>query len=196
MNLLDAIKEKGCPFCIPDTKRRRLPKLFKQLGFKVGAEIGVYRGDYMRWLLRAGLTVYGIDPWLQYSDYRNRQSKMEAFYEQAKAAVAPWGDKCKLIRKTSMEAVKQFADNSLDFVYIDANHKFRYIAEDLCEWAKKVRPGGIVSGHDYWEDSEVQAVVDAYVKAFKIKNWYLLGRDEYLPGEMREPARTWMWFKE
>ena len=48
-----------------------------------------------------------------------------------------------------MDAVKDFKDESLDFVYIDANHGYESTKEDIREWSKKVKKGGIVSGHDY-----------------------------------------------
>jgi predicted O-methyltransferase YrrM len=76
-----------------------------------------------------------------------------------------------------MDAVKDFADGSLDFVYIDGHHGFKYVAEDIWEWHKKVRKGGIVAGHDYFTLNKdprhpycnhVKEVVDAYVLAFKI----------------------------
>lgn len=102
-----------------------------------------------------------------------------------------------------MEALEDFADESLDFVYIDANHEFRYIAEDLFEWTKKVRKGGIVSGHDYFynktgtgEDHwHVAYVLKAYIGAYGIENWYLLGRKETLEGEKRDKWRSWMFIK-
>jgi hypothetical protein len=38
-----------------------------------------------------------------------------------------------------MDALNDFEDDSLDFVYIDGNHEFPYVAEDLFHWSKKVR---------------------------------------------------------
>ncbi len=53
-----------------------------------------------------------------------------------------------LLRKTSLEAVKEFADESLDFVYIDANHEYTYVLHDILAWYPKVRKGGILAGDD------------------------------------------------
>ena len=50
-----------------------------------------------------------------------------------------------------MDAVVDVADESLDFVFIDADHKYVSVCEDIREWSKKVRIGGIVSGHDYYK---------------------------------------------
>lgn len=52
------------------------------------------------------------------------------------------------IRKTSKEASKCFLDNSLDFVYIDADHSYDCVWEDLNLWFPKVKVGGWLAGHD------------------------------------------------
>jgi predicted O-methyltransferase YrrM len=55
----------------------------------------------------------------------------------------------KVIRDFSISAATTFEDNYLDFVYIDADHTEKAVYEDLHAWWTKVRPGGIVAGHDY-----------------------------------------------
>ena len=102
-----------------------------------------------------------------------------------------------------MEAVEGFVDESLDFVYIDGNHEFRYIAEDIYEWTKKVKKGGIVSGHDYFFTKSgtnkahwhVAYVLRAYIGAYGIENWFVLGRKETIKGEKRDKWRSWMFVK-
>lgn len=103
-----------------------------------------------------------------------------------------------------MDAVKDFADESLDFVYIDGNHNLKYVVEDICEWSKKVKNGGIISGHDYFytdsrdpkKVSHIPHAVKAYVDSYNIKNWYVIGREKYIKGEQRDKCRSWMWIKE
>lgn len=53
------------------------------------------------------------------------------------------------IRKTSVEAAKDFADASLDAVYIDAEHDEVNVRLDIKTWRPKIKPGGILSGHDF-----------------------------------------------
>ena len=64
------------------------------------------------------------------------------------------------IRLTSTEASNLYADNSLDFVFIDANHSYEFIKDDIKHWYPKVKKGGILAGHDYWSDwpGVIQAV--------------------------------------
>lgn len=52
-------------------------------------------------------------------------------------------------RLTSVEAAKAFANESVDMVFIDANHERPHVAEDIVVWTPKVKTiGGIVAGHD------------------------------------------------
>jgi hypothetical protein len=66
------------------------------------------------------------------------------------------------MRQKSAEASGNFEDGSLFFVFIDANHLYEGIALDIYAWKKKVKPGGILAGHDYgvraWPD--VKRAVD------------------------------------
>jgi Methyltransferase domain len=204
MKLIDALKEKGRPFEIPDCSRDDLPAFFVEMGYKTGAEVGVYKGEFSKKLCEAGLTLFAIDPWKIYKDYNNPrgQSRLDAQYEHTKRLLSPY-PKCTIIRKTSMEAVEDFEDESLDFVYIDANHEFRYIAEDISEWTKKVKKGGVVAGHDYFfvksgtgaQIWHVAYVVRAFVGAFDISNYYLLGSKDTKEGEKRDKWRSWMFVK-
>jgi hypothetical protein len=219
MKIIDGIKSKGRPVKIPDCSRNDLPEFFKQMDYKVGAEIGVYKGEYTKKFLDVGLKMYGIDPWMAYENflkhpsegrYKNRgpkrlQARLDFLYKHTQKVLKKYLDNglCTLIRKMSMEALDEFEDGSLDFVYIDGNHDFRYFAEDLAEWTKKVRKGGVVSGHDFLyskigstqENRHVAHVLEAYIGAYNIPNWYLLGSDKIIPGENRDKWRSWMFFK-
>ena len=142
------------PYKLKHFKRYDMAGMFKELGYKVGAEIGVYKGEYSEILCvqNPNLKLYCIDPWTVYETkenefYSQNQEALDSFYEETKQRLAPYN--CEIVKKTSMEAVEDFAPNSLDFVYIDANHDFDHVTEDLREWAKIVRTDGIVSGHDY-----------------------------------------------
>ena len=207
MKIIDGIKTlRGRPAEIPDSNRRDLPGFFKEMGFKVGVEIGVQRGAFTRRLARIGLKVYGVDPWLSYRNYhafKGYQKHQDKVYEAAKENLAPFPN-CTLIRKKSMDALEDFEDNSIDFVYIDGHHGFKYVTEDIWEWSKKVKKGGVISGHDYaygkWKTLgpyvlQVKEVIDAYTKAFRINNWWVLGRKEKRDGEKRDQYRSWMWLK-
>jgi predicted O-methyltransferase YrrM len=65
----------------------------------------------------------------------------------------------------SVEAASTFQDQSLDFVFIDARHTFDAVSQDLAAWWPKLRPGGLIAGHDYIYSPGVKAAVDRFVAA-------------------------------
>jgi len=161
--------------------REDLAVYFNGLGFKTGAEIGVLAGHYSEILCKANsaLKLFCVDSWG--IGERKRRDYHLRMYEEAKIRLAPYDTT--LIHEVSMEAVKKFADESLDFVYIDANHQPEFVRDDINEWGKKVRKGGIVSGHDYFE--KVKTVVDEYVESNNMKL--------YITATKSDKALSW-WF--
>ncbi len=55
----------------------------------------------------------------------------------------------KFLRLRSIQASKCIEDNSLDIVYIDGQHNYESVIEDIMYWTPKIRAGGIICGHDY-----------------------------------------------
>jgi predicted O-methyltransferase YrrM len=166
--------------------RNDLAKLVKELGFKKLAEIGVEKGRYSEALCKENpdAKIYGIDSWKIYEGYKENhiQHHYDRQYFFAKRRLRQFKN-YKFINKLSMDAVQDFAPNSLDFVYIDANHDFKYVLEDVTEWSKIVRKGGIVSGHDYRDTKNmhpgVYKAVDLYVKDHN-KKLFLLRKKQGL----------------
>lgn len=202
MKLIDALKHSGRPFEIPDASRDDLPQFFQEMGFKVGAEIGVKEGEFSEIICRADLKLYGIDPYLKYDDYVEPETQQSLNQAMDKAAARLKDYDFTAINKTSMGALSDFQGESLDFVYIDGNHSFMFVAEDIFEWSKKVKKGGVIAGHDFVylgsrdrHQVHTKYVVQAYTKAFGIDKWYVIGRKEKVKGEKRDPYRSWFWIK-
>lgn len=67
-------------------------------------------------------------------------------------------------RGQSDDGLRALADESLDWVYIDGNHLYEYVAQDLRLSLAKVKPGGLVTGDDYaeggWWEGGVKRAVD------------------------------------
>jgi predicted O-methyltransferase YrrM len=49
----------------------------------------------------------------------------------------------------SDEVAKLFEDESIDVVFIDGDHSESWVLRDLSAWVPKVKPGGLIAGHDY-----------------------------------------------
>jgi hypothetical protein len=138
--------------------REELPVLLNRRGLLgTGAEIGVKVGSYSDLLLRTwrGRKLISIDPWLEadagdYDDTANvPQGVQERFYADACARLARHGERSEVWRMTSAQAATRVADAELDFAYIDARHDYASVREDLELWLPRIRPGGVLAGHDY-----------------------------------------------
>jgi len=164
--------------CIAFT-RDKLAQIFADLGFKRGAEIGVREGFYSENLCKTipDLELLCVDMWEPYPGHRS-PNLAKNHYKEAQDRLEPYNTT--IIKFLSMEAVRTIHDESLDFVYIDAAHRFDNVMQDLIEWSKKVRPGGIVSGHDYYRgrNNGVLPAVDAYTYAHQIHEWYVSDEKE------------------
>jgi FkbM family methyltransferase len=79
------------------------------------------------------------------------QDEQDAIYVQATQLLLPFSlaGRCQIWRMTSHEAAQLWARLKLDFVYIDARHDYTSVINDLAAWTEKVKPGGIIAGHDY-----------------------------------------------
>jgi hypothetical protein len=197
------------PIEIPNTTRHTLAALLAHLGFRIGVEVGVESGRYARTLFHynPSLKLYGVDPWESYDGYRGHVSieHQNELLARAKGRLAEYD--WTPIRKFSMDAARDFADESLDFVYIDGNHNFLNTTQDLDAWSRKVRKGGIISGHDFKQRSQLHGkqrgndihvveVVTAWTTAYEIDPWFVFGRSNPEPNEISESSRSFMWVKE
>ena len=182
--------------------RSDLPKWLVDNGYMVGAEVGVYKGEFTELFCKAGVKmIYAVDPYKSYYPTPTdcvTQERQDFIYGHAQRLLAPYNN-YKFIRKDSLEAVNDFEDESLDFVYIDGDHSFKSVVCDIVEWSKKVRKGGIVSGHDYTSlqiyGSQVKPAVDAYILAFNIKDFITFGSKK-LARQNGDMYNTWLWIKE
>lgn len=76
------------------------------------------------------------------------------------ANLAPIKDYLFVWAMPSLQAVDNFADQSVDFVYIDASHEYEDVKDDIQAWLPKVKPGGLLAGDDYYIYPGVKKAVD------------------------------------
>jgi predicted O-methyltransferase YrrM len=124
----------------------------------VGAEIGVQRGFFSKHLSKDYKgTIVCVDIWDD-----------EQIFQEAKNNLT--GQMFHLKQGLSVDVSKKTTDESLDWVYVDADHSYEGIKSDLKCWYPKVRKGGIISGHDYFDGErqnvnfQVKKAVDEFAK--------------------------------
>jgi hypothetical protein len=154
--------------------RKEIP-YFLQRTDLVGVEIGVQHGVFSMYLLESGLfkKLYSIDPYpvkipgvFQNGEQYYCNDSNET-YEIAVQNLSQY-EESELIRKYSNVAVFDFKDASLDFIFIDGDHTYEGVMNDLTLWWPKLKVGGIMSGHDYW-DMEMDCG-DNIISTFKVKS--------------------------
>lgn len=95
--------------------------------------------------------VFAIDHWKGTGgavlEWNAKHMDALAIFKQNMIDLEVW-DTIHVMRMTSLEAVKKFKDGTLDLVFIDANHRYKHITEDIQAWLPKVKAGGILCGHD------------------------------------------------
>lgn len=167
--------------------RIELAQMFNRLGLRFGAEIGVLEGHYSEILFKniTDLHLLCIDNW---KNIANREAIREAAQERLS------NYKAVIIHKHSMDALANVQDNSLDFVYIDANHQYHSVMNDIKGWTKKVRPGGIVSGDDYYEIPGSKWGVIPAVNDYVKEHGYDLNVTEWDKSLPEEDSHPQFWF--
>lgn len=121
----------------------------------IGAEIGVWKGELSQAVLSTfpRLHMILVDPWEQSTDGGGitggtidvlANAKAEAFHN-----LSEFRDRVAVMETQSSVAAKKIEPCLLDFVFIDARHDYENVKVDLQTWYPKVRPGGLVCGHDY-----------------------------------------------
>ena len=158
--------------------RYRLVKMLPAHG--VGAEIGVWKGDFSASLLRhtRPKQLHLIDPWVFQGDLprawygglaAQSQADMDAISDGVRTRFAAEIEAGTVVvhRASSTEALTLLADGSLDWIYVDGNHLYEAVMGDLVSAVPKLRPGGFLACDDYgspgWWDDGVRRAVDEFV---------------------------------
>lgn len=166
--------------------REDLPFLWNKMNLKGrGAEIGVQQGLFSKHILDywQGEKLYLIDAWRHfdsgYIDIANGEHNIQ-LNNMAKTFMEVYAHQSRvvIIRELSVEAAKIFADGFFDWIFLDANHSYDAVKEDLVAWHPKIKKGGIFSGHDYLDspkaenghtDFGVKQAVDEWAALHKYK---------------------------
>jgi len=116
-----------------------------------GVEVGCFSGVSSRVIsLHCGL-LHCVDPW---------SWGAVAQAEQMFDAMLPDYPNIVKVKLPSVQAAGQYEDHSLDFVYVDADHAYASVVEDITAWKNKVKQGGFIAGHDSYMPEVLQAVRD------------------------------------
>jgi len=148
-------------------RRNDIYKILNLKNYKLGIEVGTFEGDFSRTILSTwNGTLYSLDIWktLDNEEYVDTSNNITPFDTLGKTIINIEGfeDRSVLIRTSSENGSKIFPNEYFDFVYIDANHKYSYVKQDIELWYPKIKHGGMISGHDYINDYKPDQTVNGY----------------------------------
>lgn len=119
-------------------------------------EVGCWRGITTRNVAsRTEASYYCVDMWPTIED---NTCKEIAFHLQKKANGWVYQDflsntshlnNVTVVRMPSVEAAKHLSHIQFDMVFIDADHSYENVRDDLLAWSPLVKKGGLICGHDY-----------------------------------------------
>lgn len=127
-------------------------RLIHAEGLTCGAEIGVKSGRFFDEVLAAcpGVTMTAVDLWAPSNAYAHWPDRHHSVhYDRAKRAARKHGSRIRLIRDESVAAARTVPAQSLDFVFVDADHSYEGCKADIEAWLPTLRSGGWMMGHDY-----------------------------------------------
>ncbi len=129
-----------------------------------GAEVGVFCGHTAEALLRElpELRLWMVDPWRPYAGHSSIGDQTAEELQQAMETALFWtefaADRRFVLREPSPAAATRFQDATLDFVFIDGNHRYESVCADIHAWWPKLRSGGLLIGHDYATGRDAEGI--------------------------------------
>lgn len=118
----------------------------------VGVEIGSFAGSSSEVFANFCKSLTCIDPWdLAFEKEQYTEITKNKLYlaEKEFDLMLEKYNNIKKIKGFSCEEYKNFKDSSLDFVYIDGNHSYKHVVDDISFWKPKIKINGYLLGHDY-----------------------------------------------
>lgn len=132
-------------------------------------EVGCWKGASTMFLAmeakKKNISVFAVDTWLGSDEHRDiREVREKRLFSVFTENMKPIIDDILILRVPSVAASRIFDDNSVDAVFLDADHLYASVGQDILCWLPKVGEGGILAGHDYVQKhSGVIAAVDELI---------------------------------
>ena len=141
------------------------PNLYKKVveKFPSGSkfvEVGCWEGRSSSYLAveiinsQKDIELYCVDTWEGSVEHQNGAVKesLSSLYQTFIDNMKPVEEYYIPLKLSSEIASKKFKDKSLDFVFLDGSHEYEDVKLDIQNWLPKIKPGGILAGHDYYFD--------------------------------------------
>lgn len=130
----------------------------------VVVEIGVAGGHFTKQILATWPTcakLFAVDCWGPFEGNHITDSEQEQRFKQVVETFAAHSN-VTIVRQYSHAAAAAMPNESVDFIYLDADHSHSAAMSDLQSWFPKLKKRGIMAGHDYYNGCGVKSAVDEF----------------------------------
>ena len=164
-----------------ETQIPKIKELIDKYSVHIFAEVGVWKFKMLKKLMvdpsvtRMIKEYWAIDPYSEMPQYTNlthektmykmgqiKQERWDSLYYGV-CKYLLWFHQVKLLRLSSKQAADLFhryRKSYFDMVFIDADHTYEALKQDITLWKPLVRKGGVLCGHDYGTYPDVKEAVD------------------------------------
>lgn len=116
-----------------------------------------------------------VDPWQDFVSEGGKLIKGSQAFVPFQANMETLALPVTWIRGRSPDVASRWQDGSLDMVFLDGDHSVEGVTADIKNWRGKLKPGGLLCGHDYLiERPGVLKAVKSLLPGFSVKDtiWY------------------------
>ena len=154
-------KEQIVSYMKEHPNRAHFSRLFRDGGFKLGMEVGVADGRFSEHFLKE-MKFKTEWIWTIVEPFPN--TELLKRYDAGKTSSGTWKEtglldnvehlffKKLCLDKTGL--LDHIEDESYDFIYLDGDHSYKGVKQEMPLFWDKVRPGGVLAGHDYCNHGE------------------------------------------
>ena len=153
-------------------------------------EIGTYKGCSFSYLIVEAINsgkkfdIVGVDacPWPDVEvDFNKNMEPLNGHFRT-------------LFGGDSFDRIKEFEDQSIDFAFVDANHTYEYVKKDIQALLPKMKPNGIIAGHDFNQAHEgvIQAVIESFIGDVNVNRQGFYQKPKNIDGK---PGKTLQYIK-
>lgn len=164
-----------------------IPAAIKDVVNPVGIELGTDGGTTTLYLLQQipTLLLHGIDPYIPYVDWGGNSFSWHGglnhdnndSYTSFMNKIKPFGERYVHHKKTSDDAVTDFEDESMDFIFIDGLHTYEQVLKDCRNYYPKLKKGGLFCGHDFRTIAGVNRAVTEFASSVEIPSINIMRQD-------------------
>lgn len=141
------------------TRWEVLRSMVEQNGWVSGCELGVFKGETFFYLLDhcVDLRMVGVDRWERtpgptqdretgFASYEDHP--MGQYAKDVKFKAKAYGTRAWIFHDLTTKIADYFNDGVFDFVFVDASHDTESVIADITAWRSKIKPEGLLIGHD------------------------------------------------